>query len=155
MRNHPVGLVVWFLVGPFVYFHTSCGRTAKALARLRIRAVLPEPSLAGYVISTIISWAGSIFDLWHLQKQDHHNLKSQLIVIAHKNKQESEMNSFCYLFILSFKKPARLKQQAAVATATTAQQMLFLLLITITNETIKHTWNTCESREKRNWIVKP
>ena len=23
MRSHPVGLDVWFLVGPFVYFHTS------------------------------------------------------------------------------------------------------------------------------------
>ena len=35
MRSHPVGLYVWFLVGPFVYFHISCVRTAKALARLR------------------------------------------------------------------------------------------------------------------------
>ena len=35
MRSHPVGLDVWFLVGPFVFFHSSCGRTAKALARLR------------------------------------------------------------------------------------------------------------------------
>ena len=35
MRSHPVGLDVWFLVGPFVYFHTSCVRTAKALARPR------------------------------------------------------------------------------------------------------------------------
>ena len=33
MRSHPVGLDVWFLVGPFVYFHTSFVRTAKALAR--------------------------------------------------------------------------------------------------------------------------
>ena len=24
MLSHPVGLDVWFLVGPFVYFHTSC-----------------------------------------------------------------------------------------------------------------------------------
>ena len=35
MHSHPVGLDVWFLIGPFVYFHTSCVRTAKALARLR------------------------------------------------------------------------------------------------------------------------
>ena len=34
MRSHPVGLNVWFLVGPFVYFHPSCVWTAKALARL-------------------------------------------------------------------------------------------------------------------------
>ena len=59
MRSHPVGLDVWFLVGPFVYFHTLCVRTAKALARLRGCAVLPEPLLVTYVISTIISWAGS------------------------------------------------------------------------------------------------
>ena len=24
MRSHPVGLDVWFLVGPFIYFHTLC-----------------------------------------------------------------------------------------------------------------------------------
>ena len=34
MRSHPVGLDVWFLVWPFVYFHSSCVRTAKAMARL-------------------------------------------------------------------------------------------------------------------------
>ena len=30
MRSHPVGLDVWFLVEPFVYFHISCVWTAKA-----------------------------------------------------------------------------------------------------------------------------
>ena len=59
LRSHPVGLNVWFLVRPFVYFHSSCVRTAKALARLRGCAGSPEPSLVAYVISTIISWAGS------------------------------------------------------------------------------------------------
>ena len=59
MCSHPVGLDVWYLVRPFVYFHTSCVRTAKALARLRRCAGSPEPSLVAYVISTIISWAGS------------------------------------------------------------------------------------------------
>ena len=51
MRSHPVG--------PFVYFHTSCVRTAKALARQRGCAGLPEHSLVAYVIRTIISRAGS------------------------------------------------------------------------------------------------
>ena len=59
MRSHPVGLDVWFLVGPFIYFHTSCVQTEKALARLRRCAGSPEPSLLAYVISTMISWAGS------------------------------------------------------------------------------------------------
>ena len=35
MRGHPVGLVVWFLVGPFFCYYTSCVWTAKALVRLR------------------------------------------------------------------------------------------------------------------------
>ena len=61
MRSHPVGLDVWFLVRSFVYCHTSCMRTAKALARLRGCAGSPEPSLVAYVISTVISIAGSIF----------------------------------------------------------------------------------------------
>ena len=59
-RSHPVGLDVWCLVGPFVYFQTSCLRTTKALARLRGCAGSPEPSLVAYVISTVISCAGSI-----------------------------------------------------------------------------------------------
>ena len=59
MRSHPVGLDVWFLVWPFVYFHSSCVRTAKALARLRGCAGSPEPSLVAYAISTKISWASS------------------------------------------------------------------------------------------------
>ena len=53
MRRHPVGLDVWFLVGPFVYFHTSCVRTVKAVARLCGFAGSPVAD----VISTIISWA--------------------------------------------------------------------------------------------------
>ena len=62
MHSHPVGLDDWFLVGPFAYFHTSCVRSAMALARLCECAGSPEPSLVAYVISTIISWAGSYFN---------------------------------------------------------------------------------------------
>ena len=40
---------VWLLVWLFVYFHTSCVRTAKALARLRQCAGSPEPSLVAYI----------------------------------------------------------------------------------------------------------
>ena len=60
MCSHPVGLEVYFLVWLFVYFHISYVRTAKALVRLCECAGLPEPSLVAYVISAIISWAGSI-----------------------------------------------------------------------------------------------
>ena len=70
MRSHPVGLGVWCLVGLFVYFHASCVRTAKALVRLRGWAGSPDPPLVACVISTIISWAGSIF---------YHSLKTHLI----------------------------------------------------------------------------
>ena len=59
MLSHPVGLDAWFLFWPFVYFHTSCVRTAKALVILRACAGSPEHSLVAYVISSIISWAGS------------------------------------------------------------------------------------------------
>ena len=59
MGSHPVGVDVWCLVGTFVYFHTSCVRTAKALARLHRCAGSPESSLVAYVISVIISWVGS------------------------------------------------------------------------------------------------
>ena len=60
IRSHPVGLNVGFLVGPFVYFHTSYVRTEKAVVRLRRCAGSPEPSLFAYVLSTIISWTGSL-----------------------------------------------------------------------------------------------
>ena len=66
MCSHSVGLYVGFLVGPFVHFYTSCVQTAKTLARLHECAGLPDPSLVAYVISTIISWAGSFDDLWSL-----------------------------------------------------------------------------------------
>ena len=69
MPRHPVGLDAWFLVGLFVYFHTSCVQTAKALVRLRGCAGSPEPSLFAYVISTIISWAGSNYLYYHLELQ--------------------------------------------------------------------------------------
>ena len=59
MRGHPMGLHVWFFVGPIVYFHTLCVRTAKALMRLRGCAGSPQPSLVAYVINIIISWTGS------------------------------------------------------------------------------------------------
>ena len=55
MCSYPVGLDVWFLVGPFIYFHTSCVQTVKALVRLHGCTGSPEPSLVAYVISTIIS----------------------------------------------------------------------------------------------------
>ena len=63
MCRQSVGLDVWILVGPFVYFQTSCVRTAKALARRRGCAGSPEHSLVAYVINTLISWAGSFMTL--------------------------------------------------------------------------------------------
>ena len=44
-----------------VYFHSSCVRTAKVLSRLCRCAGSSEFSLVAFMISTIISWAGSIF----------------------------------------------------------------------------------------------
>ena len=60
LPRHPVGLDSWFLVGPFVYFHTLCVWAVNALGRLRGCAGSLQHSLVTYVISTIISWAGSI-----------------------------------------------------------------------------------------------
>ena len=71
MGSHPVGLDVWFLVGPFVYSHTLCVQTAKAVARLHGCAGSPEPSLVACMISTIISCAGS-FGISH---KVHHMTK--------------------------------------------------------------------------------
>ena len=63
IHHHPIELDVWCLVGPIVYLHNSCVRTAKALARLSKCTGLFEPSLVGHVISTIISWAGSFYSI--------------------------------------------------------------------------------------------
>ena len=69
MHSHPVGLDVWFLVRPFVYFHISCVRTAKALARPHGCAGSPKPSLVAYVISTTSHELTQIYilSLWHFQ----------------------------------------------------------------------------------------
>ena len=64
MPSHPMGLHVWFSVRSFIYFYSLCVRSVKALARLRICAVSPEPLPFAYAISTIISWAGSFFTRW-------------------------------------------------------------------------------------------
>ena len=71
MRSHSMRLDIWFLVGPFVYFHTLCVQTAKALARLHRCSGLPEPLLVAYVIGTIISWAGSIILTKGLSETEH------------------------------------------------------------------------------------
>ena len=47
--------------------HVSEQRTAKALARLRGCAGSPEPSLFDFVLSTIISWTGSIYITWYFK----------------------------------------------------------------------------------------
>ena len=66
MRNHPVGLDVWFCSSTSVLHVCKQRRlwrdcAEKALARLRECAGSPEPSLIAYVISITISWAGSYF----------------------------------------------------------------------------------------------
>ena len=61
MRSHPVGLDVWLLVWPFVYFHSSCVQTAKALARLRGYAGSPELVCDKY--HNLVSWLK--FETWH------------------------------------------------------------------------------------------
>ena len=75
MRNHPVGLVVWFLVRPFVYFHTLCLQTAKALAGLR---GLPEPSLVAFKYNNLMSWLKSIFQDDRLVKIWYEDRKSKI-----------------------------------------------------------------------------
>ena len=52
----------------FVYFYTSCVRTAKILAWLHGCTGSPESLLVAYVISTIISWADSIMYYGELYK---------------------------------------------------------------------------------------
>ena len=52
MRSHPEGLDVWALVGPFIYFHTSCVRTAKA--RLSLSCCLCDK------YHTLMIWAGIV-----------------------------------------------------------------------------------------------
>ena len=64
VHSHPVGLDVWFLVSPFVYFHTSCVWTAKGLASLRRCAGSPEPLLVAYVISTILNLMSWLIHSW-------------------------------------------------------------------------------------------
>ena len=109
MCSHPVVLDVWLLVGPFVYFHTSRVRTAKALARLPGCAGSPEPSLVAYVITTIISWAGSTIDLKlrclscsklnvHYFKEYSHNRDQDPGIICHvKNESRHEKTCLCHM----------------------------------------------------------
>ena len=66
MRSHPMGLGVWFLVGRFVYFHTLCLRTVKALARLWMRRL--AWAFAGQLCDkhhNLMSWLRCMFcEVW-------------------------------------------------------------------------------------------
>ena len=70
MPSHPVGLDVWFLVGPFNYFHTLCMRTAKALVRLwmgRLAWAFAGRLCAKYhnLMSWLIWWM-NVGSMWHI-----------------------------------------------------------------------------------------
>ena len=60
MRSHPVGLDIWFLVGPFVYFHTSCVGTAKTILEKLWQDCAGSPELfAGHICDkyhNLMSW---------------------------------------------------------------------------------------------------
>ena len=99
MCSHPVGLHVWILVGPFVYFHTSCVRTAKALARLRGCAGSPEPSLVAYVISTIISWAGSKEQLTYICKHRRITFYNLVNTYSRAEKLQTSDYSECFSYL--------------------------------------------------------
>ena len=77
MRSHPLGLDVWFLVGPFVYFHTLWVRTAKALARLAW------------------AFAGCLCDKYH-------NLMSWLIWCLGQNVEFDSIGSIAFSSSLNF-----------------------------------------------------
>ena len=112
-------LDVWFLIGPFVYFHTLCVRTAKALARLCGCAGSPESSLVAYVISTKISWAGSLLvssfsktfisagTQQHLQKREPAHDKTNKMTCAPSEvpDQPGHPPSLIRVFVVRMKKP--------------------------------------------------
>ena len=104
IRSHPVGLDVWFLVGPFVYFRTSCVWTAKALTRLRGRAGLPEHSLVAYVVSTLISCAGSYYVFMENRRKlsfNYHQVIT-LSVLLHWKVAVYAFGSFLCISFISF-----------------------------------------------------
>ena len=80
MHSHPVGLDVWFLVGPFISSHTSCVQTAKALARL--------PRCAG-LVQLACAFAGHLCDKYN-------NLMSWIIYL---NKATTKKNNVIFFYI--------------------------------------------------------
>ena len=98
MCIHLMGLDVWFLVGPFVYFRSLCVRTVKALARLRGCAGSPEPSLVAFVISTIISWASS----FHVVKSWPKSLLYELFYSEFLWQKFLEIMDYLFLFYFSY-----------------------------------------------------
>ena len=64
MHSPLFGLQTCVFAGSFLKISTSLLRTAKALARLRLCAGSPEPLLVAFVISTLFSCGGSIFQFF-------------------------------------------------------------------------------------------
>ena len=98
------GATCLIYVGPFIYFHISCVRTANVLARLRGCAGSPKPSLVANVISTIISCAGS-----NISKNVSHRQLANCVFIDYECKQcrnqgsfYSNSNYFTYLLFSSY-----------------------------------------------------
>ena len=73
-------------------------RTAKGLARLRRCEGSPEPSLVTYVITTIISWAGSV--VYKPVKQCYNNIE--------------ECRCYCYIIVATLKKIETLNSCSSV-----------------------------------------
>ena len=58
-RSHPVGLDVWYLVRPFVYFHTFMCANGEGSGETARMCSLAWAFAFAYAISTMISWTGS------------------------------------------------------------------------------------------------
>ena len=94
MRSHPVGLDVWSLVQPFVYFHTLCVRTAKALAlswAFTVRLCDKYHNLVSW-----LKWRVQIFSFIILMNK-----------IKLRNIFTSELSQLMRLWYLSYRRPAK------------------------------------------------
>ena len=90
------------LFGPQIYIFclklpTSCLRTAKALARLRLCAGSPEPLLVAYVINTLFPCADSNVDIFFLFLQASTLL---ILIYAHYSELQGSSVFLCRLWQL-------------------------------------------------------
>ena len=151
--KHTCAAIHWcytsdFWSRPFVYVHTLFVLTAKALARLRGCAVLPEPSLFAYAISTIISWAVSfVFSLQLglcLDFQAYSKIDREIVgFFFSENRHQDEINVYFFACLV----PDNIRNASTFCEYTDSKKFRYIIWARSCENV---SYDICEQQRRRS-----